>query len=69
MGGQGAPDDLVQGHVTQVWLAVSDQPEASVTGNYWYHQHTQAPARAVHTPAFQAALLDELGRLTALALP
>ena len=32
MGGPAATDDLEQGHSTQVWLAVSDQPEANVTG-------------------------------------
>jgi NAD(P)-dependent dehydrogenase (short-subunit alcohol dehydrogenase family) len=68
MGGPGAPDDLVQGHVTQVWLAVSDDPEANVTGRYWYHQQTHTPASAVNDPAFQAALLRELNRLTGLAL-
>ncbi len=28
MGGPGASDDLEQGHLTQAWLAVSDDPEA-----------------------------------------
>ena len=69
MGGPGATDDLEQGHTTQVWLAVSDQPAADVTGRYWYHQQTQDPAPAVHDPAFQDALLDELARLTGFALP
>ena len=31
MGGAGAPDDLEQGHLTQTWLAVSDDPAAMVT--------------------------------------
>ena len=69
MGGSAATDDLEQGHTTQVWLAVSDQPEANVTGRYWYHQQTQKPAPAVHDPEFQNALLDTLERLTGLALP
>ncbi len=29
MGGAGAPDDLDEGHRTQVWLAVSDDPAAT----------------------------------------
>jgi NAD(P)-dependent dehydrogenase (short-subunit alcohol dehydrogenase family) len=69
MGGAGAPDDLVQGHVTQVWLAVSDDRRAKDTGRYWYHQQTQAPARVTNDPAFHEALTDELGRLTGVALP
>src|ERR1700739_2400196 len=36
MGGAGAPDDLVMGHLTQTWLAVSDDPAATVTGRYWH---------------------------------
>ena len=68
MGGPGATDDLVQGHVTQVWLAVSDDPAAQVSGTYWYHQEIQSPASAVNDPAFQRAMLDELARLTGLAL-
>lgn len=69
MGGAGAPDDLVQGHVTQVWLAVSNDPEATVTGKYWHHQQTQAPAGAVSDPAFQDAVLDQIVQLTGVALP
>jgi NAD(P)-dependent dehydrogenase (short-subunit alcohol dehydrogenase family) len=69
MGGVGAPDDLVQGRVTQVWLAVSDDVEARASGAYWYHQKTQTPAPAVDDPAFQGALLDELRRLTGVPLP
>ena len=56
MGGAGAPDDLVEGHVTQVWLAVSDDPEASVTGKYWHHRQTHAPAAEVDDPAFRRAV-------------
>jgi NAD(P)-dependent dehydrogenase (short-subunit alcohol dehydrogenase family) len=32
----GAPDDLGQAHLTQVWLAVSDDPAATVSGAYFY---------------------------------
>lgn len=38
MGGRGAPDDLRKGYETQVWLAVSDDPNALVSGRYFYHQ-------------------------------
>jgi len=38
MGGPGAPDDLDAGPKTQVWLATSDDPEAIVPGQYFYHQ-------------------------------
>src|SRR3954462_9102833 len=38
MGGPNAPDDLRLGHLTQEWLAVSDDPDALTTGGYWHHQ-------------------------------
>lgn len=69
MGGAGAPDDLELGHTTQVWLAVSDHPEATRSGGYWFHQHRKAPAPAVSDVDFQDALLDELSRLTGVRLP
>lgn len=38
MGGRGAPDDLQKGYETQVWLAASNDPEAKVSGCYFFHQ-------------------------------
>ncbi|HKO61821.1 MAG TPA: SDR family NAD(P)-dependent oxidoreductase [Pyrinomonadaceae bacterium] len=38
MGGQDAPDDLQKGVETQVWLAVSDDTRAKVSGRYFHHQ-------------------------------
>jgi NAD(P)-dependent dehydrogenase (short-subunit alcohol dehydrogenase family) len=69
MGGPGAPDDLDLGYLTQVWLAVSDEPEARVSGECWYHQRRQKPAAAVRSEQFQGRLIDELTRLTGLPLP
>lgn len=68
MGGPGAPDDLVAGHVTQAWLAVGDDDEALTTGGYWYHRQRQAPAPTAADPAVQDAVLAELERLTGVAL-
>jgi hypothetical protein len=69
MGGPGAPDDLELGHLTQTWLAVSDHPEATGSGGYWYHERRQSPAPAALDESFQDALLDELVRLTDVRLP
>ncbi len=44
MGGAGAPDSLEKGYQTQAWLAASDDPEAKVTGHYFYHKK-QKPQR------------------------
>jgi NAD(P)-dependent dehydrogenase (short-subunit alcohol dehydrogenase family) len=38
MGGRGAPDDLQKGYETQVWLAVSNDEKAKVSGRYFFHQ-------------------------------
>ena len=43
MGGPSAPDDIDQAHRTQVWLAVSDDPAARVTGKYFYHMRPRTP--------------------------
>lgn len=38
MGGRGAPDDLQKGYETQVWLAVSNDDKARVSGRYFHHK-------------------------------
>ena len=47
MGGPGAPDNFDLGYLTQTWLAVSDDPEATTTGQYGHHRRPQAPATGV----------------------
>jgi NAD(P)-dependent dehydrogenase (short-subunit alcohol dehydrogenase family) len=68
MGGPGAPDDLRLGHLTQEWLATSDDPEARTSGGYWYHQRRFEPHPAVLDPQFQDDLLEGLARFTATRL-
>jgi NAD(P)-dependent dehydrogenase (short-subunit alcohol dehydrogenase family) len=68
MGGPGAPDDLRLGHLTQEWLASSEDPEARTASGYWYHQRRIEPHAAVHDRRFQDQLLDELARFTATRL-
>ena len=68
MGGPGAPDDLRLGHLTQEWLATSDEPEARSSGGYWFHQRLHIPHPAVRDPHFQNRLLAALARFTAAPL-
>ena len=68
MGGAGATDDLEMGHLTQTWLAVSDDPRAAVSGRYWHHRQVQNPAAAVSDAAFQDRLVDALAKLTGVSL-
>ncbi len=69
MGGPNAPDDLRLGHLTQEWLATSDDAEATTSGGYWHHQRRVAPHPSVLDRAFRARLLEELARVTGVALP
>ena len=64
MGGQGAPDDLRLGHLTQEWLATSDDADARTSGGYWHHQRRVEPHPAVHDRRFQDQLLDALAGFT-----
>lgn len=68
MGGAGAPDDLRLGHLTQEWLATSDDREALTSGGYWHHQRRQEPHPAVNDIRFQDLLLAELARATGTKL-
>ena len=68
MGGAGAPDDLRLGHLTQEWLATSDDVDARTSGGYWFHQRRHEPHRSVHDPRFQRQLLDALEQFTGIGL-
>ena len=54
MGGRSAPDDLQKGYETQVWLAVSDDEKARVSGRYFHHRKESR-----HNPEADHALLQE----------
>jgi NAD(P)-dependent dehydrogenase (short-subunit alcohol dehydrogenase family) len=69
MGGAGAPGDLDEGHRTQVWLAVSDDPAATVTGGYFYHMRPRAPNRAARDVERQEELVDACQRFSGIELP
>jgi len=68
MGGAGAPDDLTLGHLTQTWLAVSNDLAARVSGGYWHHRKQQKPAAEALDPDFQDRLMARLAELTGIAL-
>ena len=67
MGGAGATDDLDEGYLTQTWLAVSDDPAATVSGAYWFHRQRQAPAAEAAVVGFQDQLVSSLGKLTGVS--
>lgn len=69
MGGAGAPDDLDAGHRTQVWLAVSDDPAATVTGEYFYHMRLRAPNAATRDVERQEKLIEACAGFCGVELP
>ena len=68
MGGPGAPDDLDQAHRTQAWLAVSDDPEAQVTGGYFYHRQLISTKPIAHDTQLQDRLLEYCRELSGVGL-
>jgi hypothetical protein len=68
MGGPGAPDDFEKGYLTQTWLAVSNDPTATVSGRYWHHRRPQAAAKEAADARFQGQLTAALAELTGVSL-
>jgi NAD(P)-dependent dehydrogenase (short-subunit alcohol dehydrogenase family) len=68
MGGAGAPDDLAQAPLTQVWLAVGSET-AHITGGYFYHRRPRRPAPLAQDKEVQQLLLESCASLTGVELP
>jgi NAD(P)-dependent dehydrogenase (short-subunit alcohol dehydrogenase family) len=58
MGGPGAPDDIDQAHLTQAWLAASDDPNAETAAGYFYHLKPREPNPQSRDIALHAGLFD-----------
>jgi NAD(P)-dependent dehydrogenase (short-subunit alcohol dehydrogenase family) len=69
MGGAGATDDLDEGHRTQVWLAAADDPDAMVTGKYFYHRKVRTPNPSARDTDRQEELLAACKRFSGVELP
>lgn len=69
MGGPGAPDNLDEGHRTQVWLVASDDPAAKVTGEYFFHMRRRTPNPASRDVERQEELLEACRRFSGVDLP
>ncbi len=69
MGGPGAPDALPLGAETPVWLAVSDEPEALVSGRYFKRRRQLRANPAADDEVLQEALLARCAGLTGVTLP
>ncbi|MDP9417868.1 MAG: SDR family NAD(P)-dependent oxidoreductase [Actinomycetota bacterium] len=69
MGGPSATDDLPEGAETQVWLATSDDPAATVTGRYFKRRQELPANPAALDVATQDAFLETAASLTGVPLP
>jgi NAD(P)-dependent dehydrogenase (short-subunit alcohol dehydrogenase family) len=68
MGGPSAPGDLEQGVATQVWLAVSEEPGAKVTGRCFYGKRTRPAHAASSDVNVQSAFLAACEQLSGVRL-
>jgi NAD(P)-dependent dehydrogenase (short-subunit alcohol dehydrogenase family) len=66
MGGRGAPGDLSQAHLTQVWLATAP---STPSGGYYYHRQLHRTHPAASDRETQDAFLDACASLTGVQLP
>jgi NAD(P)-dependent dehydrogenase (short-subunit alcohol dehydrogenase family) len=69
MGGAGAPDDIDQAHLTQAWLATSDEAGARTTGSYFYHLKRREPNPEARDVALQDRLIDICRENSGVDLP
>lgn len=69
MGGRGAPDDLQKGYETQVWLAVSNDEKAKVSGRYFFHQKERPHNPEADDILLQERLLDWCQEITGTSFP
>jgi NAD(P)-dependent dehydrogenase (short-subunit alcohol dehydrogenase family) len=69
MGGRGAPGDLQKGFQTQVWLAVSNDKEAKVSGHYFYHKKEAHYLPAAKDINVQEKFLAMCGQATGVCFP
>jgi NAD(P)-dependent dehydrogenase (short-subunit alcohol dehydrogenase family) len=69
MGGRGAPDDLQKGYETQVWLAVSNEEKAKVSGQYFFHQQERRSNPEADDVEAQKKFLDVCGKITGIKFP
>jgi NAD(P)-dependent dehydrogenase (short-subunit alcohol dehydrogenase family) len=69
MGGPSAPDDITKAHVTQAWLAASDDLLARSTGKYFFHQKLREPNPAARDVKTQDDLFAECARISGVRFP
>ena len=69
MGGPGAPDDIDQAHLTQAWLAASEDPDARTSAGYFYHLRPREPNPQSRDIALQQRLFDICEEISGVEMP
>jgi len=69
MGGRSAPDDLKKGYATQVWLAVSNDEMAKVSGRYFFHQKEKRYNAEADEVVLQEKFLEACREVTGISFP
>lgn len=69
MGGPGAPDKLEKGFETQAWLAVSKDPRALVSGQYFHHQKPKQYVQAAADVQVQERFLALCEQISGIRFP
>lgn len=69
MGGPGAPDDMSQAHLTQAWLATSNEAAAQTSGRYFHHMRLMAANPSASDNSEQDRLLAVCEEWSGVCLP
>jgi NAD(P)-dependent dehydrogenase (short-subunit alcohol dehydrogenase family) len=69
MGGPSAPDDINQAHLTQAWLATSDDAKAMVNGRYFFHLRQRTPNPQARDVALQDQLMSLCADISGVVIP
>jgi NAD(P)-dependent dehydrogenase (short-subunit alcohol dehydrogenase family) len=69
MGGASAPDDLQKGYETQVWLAVSGDRRAKVSGRYFHHEQEARYNPEADDVQLQERFLSSCEEITGVRFP
>ena len=69
MGGSGAPDNLIKGFETQVWLAVGEDKEATLSGRYLHHKKERDCNPQARDEKIQEKFLSVCEQITGISFP
>jgi len=69
MDGRSAPDNLQKGYETQIWLAISNDEKAKVSGRYFFHQKERHYNPEADNVQLQERFLNLCEEITGVSFP